>query len=257
MIIDWRPLETELDIWQTQGLTLPLWWRDDDAVSVTPQLETLSELSRSLGLPVHLAIIPRDADTGLVEYIGDHAMLIPIVHGWAHKNHAPPEEKKSEFRLHRPMPGIVADARAGFERLHTLFGDRLCPIFVPPWNRVALEVVRELPSLGYRVVSTATPRKARLPAPGLEQMNTHLDPIDWRGTRGLVAPDMLIAQTTDLLRDRRQVRADNTEPFGVLTHHLVHDPDIWTFTEGLLRRLLDGPGFTWALPANTSTGDPE
>ncbi|MFY2822737.1 polysaccharide deacetylase family protein [Ruegeria sp. MALMAid1280] len=257
MIIDWRPLDTELNIWQTQGLTLPLWWRDDDAVSATPQLETLSELSRSLDLLVHLAIIPRDADAGLVEYVGQHDTLIPVVHGWAHKNHASPKEKKSEFRLHRPIPEILADARAGFERLNALFGDRLRPIFVPPWNRIAPEVVRELPALGYRVISTATPRKMRTPAPGLEQINTHLDPIDWRGTRGLVAPNRLIKQTVDLLRDRREERADNTEPFGVLTHHLVHDPDIWTFTEDLLRRLLDGPGFAWALPATKSTGDPE
>ncbi|WP_170333007.1 polysaccharide deacetylase family protein [Ruegeria arenilitoris] len=257
MIFDWRPLETELDIWQARGLTLPLWWRDDDAVSVTPQLGTLSELSQSLDLPVHLAIIPRHADSGLVEYVAELAMLIPVVHGWAHQNHAPPEEKKSEFRLHRPIPNILDDARAGFERLHALFGDKLCPIFVPPWNRVAPEVVRELPELGYRAVSTATPRKTRMPTPGLEQINTHLDPIDWRGTRGLVSPDNLVTQTAGLLRDRREGRTDNTEPFGVLTHHLVHDADIWTFTEALLRRLLSGPGIAWALPANTSTGDPE
>ncbi|WP_170327017.1 polysaccharide deacetylase family protein [Ruegeria arenilitoris] len=257
MTVDWRPLETELQIWRTQGLTLPLWWRDDDAVSVTPQLEKLSELSRTLGLPVHLAIIPHYADTGLVEYVGQRDTLIPVVHGWAHQNHAPPDEKKSEFRLHRPMPDILADTHAGFERLHALFEDRLCPIFVPPWNRIAPEVVRELPGLGYRVVSTATPRKTRMPVPGLEQINTHLDPIDWRGSRGLVAPDKLITQATELLRDRREKRTDNAEPFGVLTHHLVHDPDIWTFTEELLRRLLDGPGVAWTLPADTPNGDPE
>jgi hypothetical protein len=257
MSINWRPLETELDVWQAQGLTLPLWWRDDDAVSATPQLETLSVLSRSLNLPVHLAIIPRDADAGLVEYVGQRDTLIPVVHGWAHQNHAPPDEKKSEFRLHRPMPDILADARTGFDRLNSSFGERLCPIFVPPWNRIALEVVLELPALGYRVISTATPRKMRKPAPGLEQVNTQLDPIDWRGTRGLVAPDKLIARTADFLKDRREGRADNSEPFGVLTHHLVHNPEIWTFTEALLRRLLDGPGVAWTLNTTKSTGDPE
>lgn len=257
MKADWSPLDAELAAWRAEGLTLPLWWRDDDAVAATPQLETLSELSRTLDLPVHLAIIPRDADAGLVDYVGQRSTLIPVVHGWAHQNHAPPEEKKSEFQLHRPMPDILADARAGIERLRALFEDRLCPIFVPPWNRIATDVVRELPGLAYRAVSTATPRKTRMPAPGLEQINTHLDPIDWRGTRGLVAPDKLVAQTTDLLRDRREGRTDNAEPFGILTHHLVHDPDIWIFTEALLRRLLDGPGFVWALPANTPTGDPE
>ena len=69
-------------------------------------------------------------------------------------------------------------------------------------------------------------------------MNTHLDPIDWRGTRGLVAPDQLVARTVDLLRDRRLARADNAEPFGYLTHHLVHDDAIWDFTASLISRLL-------------------
>ena len=79
-------------------------------------------------------------------------------------------------------------------------------------------------------------------------MNTHLDPIDWRGTRGVIAPQVLISQTVDLLRARREGQADNSEPFGVLTHHLVHDQDIWAFTEALLRKLLDGPVMPWVAP---------
>ncbi|MCA0927873.1 polysaccharide deacetylase family protein [Ruegeria profundi] len=249
MTIDWRPLDSELDRWRTQNLSLPLWWRDDDAVSGTPQLEMLTGLSQSLDLPVHLAIIPRNADSRLVDYVARYRTLIPVVHGWAHQNHAPESEKKSEFRLHRPIEDITADAQTGLDRLRKLFGDRLCPMFVPPWNRIAPEVVEHLPELGFRIISAATPRKTRWPMPGLEQINTHLDPIDWRGTRGLTAGDKLIAQTVNLLRDRREGRTDNAEPFGVLTHHLVHDQDIWTFTEGLLRRFLDGPGRIWVAPS--------
>ncbi|MES0825849.1 polysaccharide deacetylase family protein [Ruegeria sp. SCP11] len=254
MTVDWRPLDTELTAWKAEELTLPVWWRDDDAVSATPQLKTLSKLSVALGLPVHLAIIPRDADATLVEHVTAHKTLIPVVHGWAHHNHAPPDEKKSEFRLHRPQKEILSDAQSGLERLKSLFGDRLCPMFVPPWNRIAPDVVRELPGLGYCILSTATPRATSCPVPGLEQINTHLDPIDWRGTRGLISKNTLIIQTAGLLRDRREGRADNAEPFGVLTHHLVHDQDIWTFTEELLRRLLDGPGHAWAAPTKPTGG---
>lgn len=254
---DWTPLHNELQRWQADGLSLPLWWRDDDAVTVTPQLETLSTLSEELGLPLHLAVIPRDADAALVDYISENTHLIPVVHGWAHQNHAPADEKKSEFRLHRPMDEIVTDAKAGLTHLSDLFGNNLQPIFVPPWNRIAPEVAGHLPALGYRVLSTATPRKTALAAPGLEQINTHLDPIDWRGSRGLVAPEALIAKTADLLRDRRKGRADNAEPFGVLTHHLVHDQDIWTFTRDLLHCLLDGPGSIWTVAGPKDQGDPE
>ena len=238
-------------------MELPVWWRDDDAVTKTPQLEKLTKLSEALTLPVHIAVIPRDADRELVGYVMDRSNLIPVVHGWAHVNHAPADEKKSEFRMHRPIDEITSEARLGLERLQSLFGSRLCPMFVPPWNRIAPEVVQELPRIGYRILSTATPRKTEMPAPGLVQINTHLDPIDWHGTRGLAAPDTLIIKTANLLRDRREGRADNTEPFGVLTHHLVHDQDVWIFTKELLRRLLDGPGFVWTAATYESSRRPE
>ncbi|MCG7518587.1 polysaccharide deacetylase family protein [Ruegeria sp. Ofav3-42] len=247
MTADWSPLTAELAIWQQQGLTLPLWWRDDDAISSTPQLDRLSAMSDKLGVPVHLAVIPRDVEIGLVDYVSARSNLIPVVHGWAHKNHAPKGEKKSEFRLHRPLPEIIQNARSGALRMRTLFADQLCPMFVPPWNRIAPEVVNELPAAGYRILSTATPRTSPQAAPALEQINTHLDPIDWRGTRGLAAPETLIAKTAQLLRDRREGRADNAEPFGVLTHHLVHDEDIWAFSHDLLHRLLEGPGYVWSV----------
>ncbi|WP_299943404.1 polysaccharide deacetylase family protein [uncultured Ruegeria sp.] len=250
MNLNWYPLQIELQRWQDTGLTLPLWWRDDDAITVTPQLEKLTTMSVELGLPVHLAVIPQAAEVSLADYVSDQPTLIPVVHGWAHQNHAPTGEKKAEFRLHRPIETVVSDAAAGLAGLQRLFGDRLRPVFVPPWNRIDPEVAAKLSGLGYRILSTATPRKTVFAAPGLEQVNTHLDPIDWRGTRGLVDPEKLISQIVALLQDRRTGRADNSEAFGVLTHHLVHDQDIWTFTQDLLHRLLEGPGTPWTAPRN-------
>ena len=258
MTPDWRPLQKELKLWLAEDLALPLWWRDDDAISVTPQLEQLTALSDTLGLPVHLAVIPQGAEAELAIYMSAQPALIPVVHGWAHSNHAPQGKKKAEFHLNRPIEIILADAKAGMKRLQVLFGEDLRPVFVPPWDRIASEVTVHLPGLGFRILSTATPRKSALAAPKLKQVNTHLDPIDWRSTRGLVAPEHLIAQTVQLLRDRRVGRADNTEPFGILTHHLVHDQDIWTFTEELLQRLLEGPGIPWVAAKNPNTeGKPE
>lgn len=255
MTVDWSPLKVELHRWQDEGLELPLWWRDDDAISVTPQLERLTALAEDLGLPVYLAVIPRDVDQSLAAYIHDHPMLIPVIHGWAHHNHALATEKKSEFRLHRPMTAILQDAASGLDRLTEIFGPHLQPVFVPPWNRIAPEVTSRLAELGYRAVSTATPRKARMAAPGLEQINTHVDPIDWRGGRGLVMHETLIDQVVALLRDRREGRTDNSEPLGVLTHHLVHTQAVWDFTHDLLEILLEGPSRIWAGPEEIDQGE--
>ena len=237
---DWNPLDRELENWQAQGLTLPLWWRDDDAIAPTPQLDQLQALSEDLGLPVHLAVIPRGATATLARRIPG-STLIPVVHGWAHENHARPGQKKAEFGDHRPLSETLRDAENGLSRLQDLFDAALVPMFVPPWNRIAPGLASGLAALGYTSLSTFTPRKTPLAAPGLEQINTHLDPIDWKGTRSLVPPDRLIAQATRDLQLRRTGETDADEPYGILTHHLVHDPAIWGFTKDLLTRLLAGP----------------
>ena len=109
MTTEWSALEEELDAWAAQALTLPLWWRDDDAISATPELERLTGLSEETGLPVHLAIIPAGAAATLARHISVHPQMIPVVHGWAHENHSPAGEKKAEFGSHRETETVRAD----------------------------------------------------------------------------------------------------------------------------------------------------
>ncbi|TLP69269.1 polysaccharide deacetylase [Parasedimentitalea maritima] len=247
MSTDWAALDQELQTWVDQGLTLPLWWRDDDAIAPTAELDQLTALSTKLGLPVHLAVIPKGATKTLADYLTETTQLIPVVHGWAHLSHAPKGEKKAEFGAHRPVDEIIKDASQGLRNLQKLFGPELVPMFVPPWNRIAAEVVQELPGLGFTALSTFTPRTAPLAAEGLAQINTHLDPIHWKGSRSVVPPQQLLDQATKQLNARRLGRADNTEPYGILTHHLVHDAEIWRVTEALIARLMAGPACPWTL----------
>lgn len=246
MKIDWGPLQREMDAWREAGRVIPLWWRDDDAIEVTPHLQHLQALAASFDMPVHLAVIPSDATPALAGYVDQHSQIVPVVHGLSHTNHAPEGEKKAEFGAHRDPSALNADCTSALNRLSTLFADRLCPMFVPPWNRIAPDLLAALPGLGYQAVSTFTPRTAAFAAPGLRRINTHLDPIDWRGTRSLVAPETLVAQIVRQLRDRRLGHADSDEPYGILTHHLVHDAAIWQFTTELLDRLSHGPVEFWS-----------
>ncbi|MDU9002292.1 polysaccharide deacetylase family protein [Sedimentitalea todarodis] len=240
---NWTPLDTELDRWSAAGLSLPLWWRDDDAIAMTPALDRLQDLARRLEIPLHLAVIPAEADTSLAESIDP--FMIPVVHGWSHTNHAPNGEKKAEFGAHRPIEEMHAETAQGMNCLRTLFGDAFVPMFVPPWNRVAAGLLPTLPVQGFGMLSTFTPRSNAFAAPGLTQINTHLDPINWRVGKTLHHPDILIRQIATQLSDRRKNRADREEPYGILTHHLVHDTAIWNFTEALLSRLLQGPTHIW------------
>lgn len=241
MKVNWQALREELKLWRGSGLVLPFWWRDDDAIEPTPQLEILAGLAETSGVPVHLAVIPRDATEALAQAICARKSLIPVVHGWAHENHAPADLKKAEFGATRPIDECRQDFEQALRRLTLLFGDRLSPMFVPPWNRIDPALMAPLAEAGFTAVSTYLPRREPDAAPGLAQINTHLDPIFWRGTRGLVAPEDLVALAVALLRDRRRAITDNAEPFGYLTHHLVHDADIWEFSKQFLHEMCDGP----------------
>lgn len=249
---DWNELDTELSHWRAARMTLPLWWRDDDATSHSTELERLAKASARLELPVHLAVIPQGATADLARYVSAHPQLLPVVHGWAHQNHAPAGEKKAEFGAHRPLDDLLDDAERGLAALEDLFGSSLRPMFVPPWNRITPQMLTWLAGAGYSAISTFTPRKQAKPAPGLLRVNTHLDPIDWKGGRGLLPPQQLIAQVTRQLRDRRLGEADNNEPYGLLTHHLVQDRATWDFTIALAERLLAGPAEAWTFDERIS-----
>jgi len=245
MTPDWAELDAELARWRMAGLILPIWWRDDDAVAPGPALDRLRALAEAHDFPVHLAVIPNGATQALADLVHSTRHLIPVVHGWAHFSHAQKDDKKAEFGAHRRLVDMQDEVAQGLARLCKLFGARLVPMFVPPWNRIAPGLVAELPVSGFRALSTFTPRTARFAAPGLEQINTHLDPVAWKAGRGLVEPGTLIAQLVRQLADRRNGAADNTEPYGILTHHLVHDEAVWAFTAMLLTRLIAGPTRRW------------
>lgn len=238
MKVDWSPLNTELALWRRAGLTLPLWWRDDDAIAATPALERLSALSEAVGLPVHIAVIPDRLTPTLAPFMSVRPNMVPVVHGWRHVSHAPEGAKNAEFG--HPRATAKAEMQQGLARLSAAFGPRLCRMFVPPWNRIARDLMPDLAQSGYDSLSTFGARSAPFAAPELAVINTHIDPIFWRGHRGLVAPEELVAGTVKTLQAQRSGRADSTEPLGLLTHHLVHTEDVWQFSGDVISALLDG-----------------
>ncbi|WP_299726972.1 polysaccharide deacetylase family protein [uncultured Tateyamaria sp.] len=248
MTADWAPLRAALARLRSDGIALPVWWRDDDAISATPTLDRLMAASAQARIPVHLAIIPAHVDDTLVDRL-DPDILIPVVHGWAHQDHSGGVGKKNEFLT--PRSDAQADASRAIDRMRDIFGADLRAMFVPPWNRIGAEVVEALAAQGYTALSTFGPRIDVQAAPGLAQINTHIDPIWWKGSRDLVDPEQLIAQACQHLDARRTGAEDSTEPFGLLTHHLVHTEAIWTFSAAFLHELLDGGAAPWTMESET------
>jgi hypothetical protein len=235
--IDWSPVDRALDRARDCGCPIWFWWRDDDAVADTPQLDRLLALSGRVHAGVALAVIPHDLDPSLGERLQNEDAAFALVHGWSHASHASTGEKKAEFGAHRPLAVMAEEAKQALQAMRGKLGRKLLPAFVPPWNRIAPELARRLPDLGFQALSTFNDRKAAYPVEGLLQVNTHVDPIDWHGTRSLADQALIISNLAAAIERRIMGEADRDEPIGLLTHHLVHDDVIWSFCEALMMHL--------------------
>jgi hypothetical protein len=233
---DWTAFDNAMARAADVGYAPSFWWRDDDAAQHTTALDRLLALSRRFAVPVALAAIPARFEPSLTERLADESLATVLVHGFAHANHAPPVEPKAEFGPHRPLREMLDEARDALARA-TAARLPLVPVFVPPWNRASGELVAGLPACGYSGISMFKDRAAVHAAPGLVQVNVHLDPIAWRAGRGLVDPAELAANLANAVRDRAEGRADRGEAIGLLTHHLVHDDALWAFCEDLLEHV--------------------
>jgi hypothetical protein len=238
----------ELAIWKDEGRWLPFWWRDDDATMPTPDLDRLLTLADRHGAPLHLAVTPKPASRELAARLLDAPNAWVLPHGWRHVNHAPAGHKKAEFCAERPLDVMLGEVAEGWRRIQDLFGTRALPVFVPPWNRIAPALLPALPSAGIFAISTFKARKSRYPAPGLFQVNTHVDPFDWR-LGGMHDLSTFTTRIAALLSARRLgPEGCNDEPFGLLTHHLAHDETVWTFVGAFLETVLQSGAARWASP---------
>lgn len=241
----WSVLDAELERWRAVGREPVLWWRDDDAADATPALDRLLDLQRVSMVPLALAIVPADATPALAERLAHAPDVDLLQHGYAHTNHAPPPDKKAELGLHRPMMFVLGELGTGRMALERLFGDRVLPVLVPPWNRIAPALVPTLPEMGYRGLSTFGSRRRVHPVPGLLQINTHVDLIDWQHRRFVGEAAALAA----LERALAASRTGGDEPVGVLSHHLAMDEGAWDFLNSLWERIRSMPGLK-TMPAH-------
>lgn len=236
----WASLQDELDRWAAAGRRAELWWRDDDAAAETPALERLLDLAARSGQPLALAVIPAAAEAGLEQRIAalaDKGKVSVLQHGFAHLNHAPDSAKKCELVGPERRPAIFDELRQGHAMLRAIFGRRLLSVLVPPWNRIDPAVAAGLAGLGFTGLSTYKPRRQAEAQPGLQQVNCHLDILQWRPERRFLGEEAALSLLCGHLRSKREGQADPDEPTGILSHHGAHDEAAWRFLETLLETL--------------------
>jgi hypothetical protein len=254
----WNDLSSEINQWRDAGRTIEFWWRDDDATQPTSALERLLRVASQFKVPLALAVIPAQAAPALFALLPAEADVLQ--HGADHSNRATPGEKKTEYPANEAMATALARLADGRQRLSDLAGARALDVLAPPWNRIAAPLLPRLASCGFRGLSRYGARSSAQAAPGVKQINTHVDIIDWKGSRGFVGVGQALSQATRHLAARRQGGADADEPTGWLTHHACHDEAAWAFLADLFDRLRSEPGVCWhsarELFAGAAAADP-
>ena len=233
----WTLLLAELERWRAAGKRASLWLRDDDATEPTPALDRLLALCERHSLPVTLAVIPAFTGEPLARRLDQAPLATVAVHGWSHRNHADAGEKKQELGAHRPRQTVIGELENGLAVLGALYPRRLAPVLVPPWNRIDAALIPELGELGFRALSVYGPERDS----PLRQINTHVDLMDWHGTRGGRDHALLVS---DIVR-RLAVTFESGGTVGILAHHLAHDNKAWNFLEELFARTATHPACGW------------
>ncbi|MGN6551358.1 MAG: polysaccharide deacetylase family protein [Pararhizobium sp.] len=234
MTAAFAPLDEELTAWADMGLAPRLWLRDDDATRPTAALDRLLALARAHDAPVLLAVIPMPCENALADRLAGEPLVTPAVHGFAHTNQAAAGAKATELTENaegRTVGAVLAELRSGREKLDRLFGPRLSPILVPPWNRMSDAVADHLGESGFGAVSLFGWKPRACP---LARLDTDVDLVDWRG--GRVGHDLGVVAAA-LAGALRAARQRDDRPVGLLTHHLAHDETAWSVLSVLLDHL--------------------
>jgi len=206
------------------GAPVTLFFRDDDGGWEDVRLRALLELHERHGMPLDLALIPDALSPQLVRDLERRAARSDALglhqHGRTHLNHES-AGRKCEFGPSRKAVDQYTDIESGRNTLAGLFGERVDPIFTPPWNRCTQVTVVSLSALEFRVLSRDR---------GADELNLFglmelpVD-VDWCGRFDAAGSRLHKDAQPDVTElDRRLARAAaRGGPVGVMLHHAVMD----------------------------------
>lgn len=254
MTAGWIAFEEEIGHWRESGRQVEFWWRDDDAGRRTRPLERLLALASAASVPLALAVVPAHADAELFASLPQGVEIVQ--HGVDHRDRSAPGEKKTEFTPSEPLRAALDRLIGGQATLAALGAGSVRPAaLAPPWNRIAPRLIPHLRAVGFLGLSRFGPRTCIELAPGLTQVNTHVDLVAWRGDRGFVGEEEALRQAVVHLGAKRAGRADVFEPTGWLTHHACHDAAAWAFLERLFEATERIGGVRWRAASDLFLAD--
>ena len=240
-------VDQELREWARVDAVPQLWWRDDDAHKESEALQQLRELLSAETLL--LAVVPGLLQESLVQALSDCRPTIAIIqHGWKHLNHAAAGNPPSEYPPQRGRLEIENELSSGQRVLTESFPNRFHRVFVPPWHRCAIWILKEAPALGFDGVSGQAPPFPLLRHGYPGETNIEIDISDWTLNGRFVGAGQFASQIVKALKLRREWAALDV-PIGILSHHeRVTRDDFHSLREFIA--LFRHHGVQWARPSS-------
>jgi hypothetical protein len=224
-------LQRCLDPLGSLGGGCTIFFRADDVGVPGSQFARLVGLFRRHRVPLTFALVPAWLTARrwrrLLEISGRDPVLWGWAqHGWRHRNHAL-QGKKTEFGPARPFGAKRRDLLRGFERLSSLVGEELLPIFVPPWNRCDKETLMVLRDLGFKALSRSLGARPAAP-PGVPDYPVTVDLHTRKEENGEAGRLALLEELSEGLR----------RPLcGIMIHHQRMNEAAFAFLDLLLQGL--------------------
>ncbi len=207
---------------------LKIFFRNDDGGWADERLQVLASGFVQRELPLDIAVIPDALSSQSIDVITallDAGGRIAIhQHGLAHTNHQR-SGRSCEFGSDRNRRQQQNDIAQGQRMLAEVFGQRVCPVFTPPWNRCTRDTAEAIQALGFHCLSRIA-GSDDLGASVAELPVT----IDWLKKRKGVR-----LTTTELIDYLCALLDTDTGTIGVMLHHEPMDRDnralLWQFIE--------------------------
>jgi peptidoglycan/xylan/chitin deacetylase (PgdA/CDA1 family) len=220
-------LGPELRRWTAGGHTPVVWWRDDDAREVTPAFDRLLALAHRFEAPITIAAVPDGHIKALARAAREGHGVELAIHGFRHENRAPPGLPSGEVNDLDRLADVMLDLGTALDVFRRAGVNP--NLFVPPWNNAHPTLKKALGLQGLSLSCYGQSRGQGEPT----RLDAHLDVMRWKPEPRFRGALRFLLRARRLLAERR-LRQTWDEPVGLLTHHLDHDPDTWTFLEALL-----------------------
>ena len=208
-----------------------VFFRADDIGVPGKQFTRLIDIFARHKAPLCLAVVPVWLTPARWSAILNICRKTPFLwcwhqHGWRHKNYEK-QLKKQEFGPSRPAADVKQDLVRGQQRLASIMGTHLYPIFTPPWNRCSADTLHLLKQLDFHAVSRAIGAKPRVPE-GLCDIPVHIDLHTRRDRHSEDGWQKLFLELGDALAG---------DICGIMIHHQRMNDAAFHFMDSLLKIL--------------------